>query len=378
VNLSETQEVLEAIGSLSSRGRRMALATITSVRGSTYRRPGARLLVPDEGPVIGNLSGGCLEGQVEAIARDVMSDGRPRLEFYDLTADDEVVWGWGLGCNGAIEVLIEPAEAAAEVAQALATAIRDERTVAVGTVLDSSVDRIARGERVLRVDGDREGALGETGAMSHIDGAVARALLSGNGGIQMIEAEGGTIRVFIEVLEPPLRLLVCGAGHDAIPLVRHAALLGWKVTVVDDREAFLSEERFPGASQFVLAEPLAVADKAGVDRRTYAVVMSHNYLRDRDYLRAFLGTDIAYIGMLGPRARLERLLDDLAADGLEPTAADREKLFGPAGLDLGGEGPDEIAAAIVGEILAIARRRAGGSLRDRPGTIHEQMRVETG
>jgi xanthine dehydrogenase accessory factor len=378
VNLSETQEVLEGIGSLSRRGRRMALATITSVRGSTYRRPGARLLVPDEGAVIGNLSGGCLEGQVEAIARDVMSDGRPRLEFYDLTADDEVVWGWGLGCNGAIEVLIEPAEAAAEIAQALATAIRDERAVAVGTVLDSSVDGIARGDRVLRVDGDREGTLGDTGAMSQVDAAVASALLSGTGGIENIEAEGGVIRVFIEVLEPPLRLLVCGAGHDAIPLVRHATLLGWKVTVVDDRSAFLSEERFPGASQFVLAEPSAAAEKAGVDQRTYAVVMSHNYLRDRDYLRAFLGTDVAYIGMLGPRARLERLLDDLATDGVEPSQADREKLFGPAGLDLGGEGPDEIAAAIVGEVLAIARRRAGGSLRDRTGTIHEQPRVESG
>jgi xanthine dehydrogenase accessory factor len=378
VNLSETQEVLEAIASLTSRGRRMALATITSVRGSTYRRPGARLLVPDEGPALGNLSGGCLEGQVEAIARDVMSDGRPRLEFYDLTADDEVVWGWGLGCNGAIEVLIEPAEAAAEIAQALATAIRDERRVAVATVLDSSVEGIARGERVLRVDGDREGALGTAGARSQIDAAVAGALLSGNGGIETVEAGAGTVRLFVEVLEPPLRLLVCGAGHDAIPVVGHAALLGWKVTVVDDREAFLTEERFPGASQFVLAEPSAAAEKAGVDPRTYAVVMSHNYLRDRDYLRAFLGSTVAYIGMLGPRARLERLLDDLAADGVKPTEPDRAKLFGPAGLDLGGEGPDEIAAAIVGEVLAIARRRAGGFLRDRPGTIHDGQREPSG
>jgi xanthine/CO dehydrogenase XdhC/CoxF family maturation factor len=378
VNLSETQEVLEAIGSLSSRGRRMALATITSVRGSTYRRPGARLLVPDDGPALGNLSGGCLEGQVEAIARDVMSEGRPRLEFYDLTADDEVVWGWGLGCNGAIEVLIEPAEAAAEIAQALATAIRDERRVAVGTVLDSSVEDVARGERVLRVDGDREGALGAEGPRSQIDAAVANALLSGTGGIETVEVGRGTLRLFIEVIEPPLRLLVCGAGHDAIPLVRHASLLGWKVSVVDDREAFLTEDRFPGASQFILAEPAAAAEKAGVDDRTYAVVMSHNYLRDRDYLRGFLGSTVAYIGMLGPRARLERLLDEVAADGVEPTEDDRAKLYGPAGLDLGGEGPDEIAAAIVGEVLAISRRRSGGFLRDRPGTIHDGSRVATG
>jgi xanthine dehydrogenase accessory factor len=378
VNTSETAEVLEAIGSLGAQGRSMALATITSVTGSTYRRPGARLLVPDDGASVGNLSGGCLEGQVEAVARDVMSDGVPRLELYDLTADDEVVWGWGLGCNGAIEVFIEPADKAAEIAEALRTAIRDERRVAVGTVLESSVPGIERGARALAVDGDQEGTRGDGGPSSYIDRAVAEALASGQGGTRTLRTGEGEVRLFIEVIEPPLRLLVCGAGHDAIPLVRQGSLLGWSVVVVDDREAFLSEQRFPDAAQFVLAEPAEAADKAGIDERTYAVVMSHNYLRDRDYLRAFLGTDVAYIGMLGPRARLERLLDDLAGEGVEPSATDTAKLFGPAGLDVGGEGPDEIAAAIVAEILALSRRRAAGFLRDKPGSIHDQQTATSG
>jgi xanthine dehydrogenase accessory factor len=377
VNTSETAEVLEAIGSLGAQGRSMALATITSVTGSTYRRPGARLLVPDDGPSVGNLSGGCLEGQVEAVARDVMSDGVPRLELYDLTADDEVVWGWGLGCNGAIEVFIEPAGKAAEIAEALRTAIRDERRVAVGTVLESSVPGLERGARALAVDGDQEGARGD-GPSTHLDRAVAEALASGRGGTRTLRAGEGEVRLFIEVIEPPLRLLVCGAGHDAIPLVRQGSLLGWSVVVVDDRESFLSEQRFPDAAQFVLAEPAEAADKAGVDGRTYAVVMSHNYLRDRDYLRAFLGTDVAYIGMLGPRARLERLLGDLAGEGVEPSATDTAKLFGPAGLDVGGEGPDEIAAAIVAEILALSRQRAAGFLRDKPGSIHDQQVATSG
>ena len=378
MNTSETAEVLEAIGSLGAQGRSMALATITSVTGSTYRRPGARLLVPDDGPSVGNLSGGCLEGQVEAVARDVMSDGVPRLELYDLTADDEVVWGWGLGCNGAIEVFIEPAGKAAEIAEALRTGIRDERRVAVGTVLESSVPGLERGARALAVDGGQEGAPGDGGPSSHLDRAVAEALASGRGGTRTLRTGEGEVRLFIEVIEPPLRLLVCGAGHDAIPLVRQGSLLGWSVVVVDDRESFLSEQRFPDAAQFVLAEPAEAADKAGVDERTYAVVMSHNYLRDRDYLRAFLGTDVAYIGMLGPRARLERLLDDLAGEGVEPSATDTAKLFGPAGLDVGGEGPDEIAAAIVAEILALSRRRAAGFLRDKPGSIHDQQVATSG
>jgi xanthine dehydrogenase accessory factor len=356
---------------LAGEGRPMALATITEVKGSTYRRPGARLLIADEGPSVGNLSGGCLEGQVEAVARDVMADGRPRLEFYDLTADDEVVWGWGLGCNGAIEVFVEPADKAAEVAEALATAIREERRVAVGTVLDSSVDGIERGDRVLRLDGDREGAGADLGPRARLDLAVADAWHAGTGGVRSLTFDDGTVRLYVEVIEPPPRLLVCGAGHDAIPLVRQAAQLGWRVVVVDDREAFLTEERFPGATEFVLAEPASVVDKAGVDERTYAVVMSHNYLRDRDYLKAFLGTDVAYIGMLGPKARLVRLVNDLGGEGVEVSEADSAKLFGPAGLDVGGEGPDEIAAAIVAEILALARKRAAGFLRDRPGSIHD-------
>jgi xanthine dehydrogenase accessory factor len=376
MNLSETAEVLEAMGSWARRGRTMALATITSVKGSTYRRPGARLLVSEDGTTVGNLSGGCLEGEVEAVAHDVMADGQPRLEFYDLTADDEVVWGWGLGCNGAIEVFVEPADKAAEIAEALHTAIRDERRVAVGTVLESGVDGIERGERRLRIDGDQEGVVADDSPAAHVDRAVAKALLTGEGGTRTLQLDGGPVRLYIEVLEPPLRLLVCGAGHDAIPLVAHGAQLGWTVVVVDDRAEFLSEQRFPGASQFVVAEPSEAAAKAGVDARTYAVVMSHNYLRDRDYLRAFLPTEVAYVGMLGPRARLERLLDDLASEGVACTDEHRARLYGPAGLDVGGEGPDEIAAAIVAEILALSRGRAAGFLRDRPGSIHADQAIE--
>jgi xanthine dehydrogenase accessory factor len=186
------------------------------------------------------------------------------------------------------------------------------------------------------------------------------------------------VRAFVEVLDPPLRLLVCGAGHDAIPLVRAASVLGWKVTVVDDRPAFLTRDRFPQAAGFVTVEdPADAAKEAGVDERTFAVVMTHNFLRDKEYVRSILGSPATYVGMLGPAARTERLLMELAEEGVDIGESDRRRIHGPAGLDLGGEGPEEIAQAIVAEIVAVKRERSGGFLRDRPGPIHERPRPGT-
>src|SRR6266542_4224391 len=290
--MSEISDVLGAIESLHARGERMALATIVAVRGSTYRRPGARLLVPAQGELIGNISGGCLENDVADVARIVMHEGMARVVAFDLTADDEAVWGWGLGCNGAIELFGEPAEEA---------------------------------------------------------------------------------KAFIEVLEPPLRLLVCGAGHDAAPLVRAADGLGWRPIVVDDRSEFLNRDRFPEAAGFVeLERPEDVAKIAPIDERTFVVVMTHNFLRDKDYVRSLLGSPARMIAMLGPGARTERLLTELREEGTSITGDDLARIHGPAGLDVGAEGPAEIAAAIVTEIVAVKRGREGGFLKHRLGPIHDR------
>jgi xanthine dehydrogenase accessory factor len=177
------------------------------------------------------------------------------------------------------------------------------------------------------------------------------------------------------VLEPPLRLLLCGAGHDAVPTVKAAAVLGWRPIVVDDRAAFLTQERYPEAAGFVhVEEPEQAAKAAGADERTYVVVMTHNFLRDKAYLQSFLASPVAYIGMLGPAARTQRLLMDLAAEGVEITEADRARIHGPAGLDLGSEGPEEIAGSILSEIVAVRRGRHGGFLKERPGPIHDRPR----
>jgi xanthine dehydrogenase accessory factor len=160
--------------------------------------------------------------------------------------------------------------------------------------------------------------------------------------------------------------------------VRTAAAIGWRAIVVDDRPGFLTDDRFPDAYAFVgVDEPAQVADRAPLDDRTCVVVMTHNYLRDRDYLRSLLRSPAGYIAMLGPAARTQRILMDLAADGVEITDEARERIHGPAGLDLGAEGPDEIAQAIVAEIVAVRHGRSGGQLRERPGPIHDRPRPGT-
>jgi xanthine dehydrogenase accessory factor len=369
--MSELIDVLGAIESLSARGEKLALATIVAVRGSTYRRPGARLLVPEEGELVGNISGGCLENDVADVARIVMREGMARIVSFDLTADDDEVWGWGLGCNGAFELFVEPADKAAEVAGALRMALEEERPICMVTVLDSSVEGVGQGDRILvKPDGTVERSFGHAA----ID-ATARET-----GLELLRQERSEVRdlaegvrAFVEVLEPPLRLVICGAGHDAAPLVRQAAMLGWNPVVVDDRGEFLNRERFPEASAFVHVErPDQIAKVAPLDERTWVVVMTHNFLRDKDYVRALLGSPVRFVSMLGPAVRSERLFSELRNEGLAIADEDRARFRSPAGLDLGAEGPEEIAAAICAEIIAIKRSRAAGFLKDRSGPIHER------
>ena len=373
--MSELQDVLSAIERGRADGERMALATVVGVKGSTYRREGARLLVPARGKPVGTISGGCLEGEVREAAAVVMQDGQPQLLHFDLTADDEAVWGWGLGCNGVVDVFVEPAEAAFETAGAIRRAVEEQRDlVAVTVVAAPDGSPVRPGNRMLvHGSGKTEGSVGTADADEVATREALRALGEERSGTVTLP---GDVEAFVEVISPPIRLLVCGAGHDAVPLVRFAAGLGWQPEVVDDREQFLKATRFPEASRFVKTEPIDAARATSVDDRSYVVVMSHNFLRDKDYLRSFLGSPAPYIGMLGPAARLERVLATLRSEGFEAPPDDLAVVHGPAGLDLGAEGPEEVAWAIIGEVLALRNGRAGGFLKDRSGPIHDRVCAE--
>ena len=362
--MSEIADVLAAMSALEASRMPMALATLVSAEGSTYRRPGARLLVPADGEPVGNLSGGCLERDVVRIGRDVIASGWPRLERFDLGAEGDDVWGYGLGCNGVIEVYIEAADDALQVAAALRAAWNERRASCLVTVIASTVPAIQPGTRVtVLADGKVEGEIHRLTDDARVLGE--RALASGSITSASLTTDEGEVRWFVEPFLPPPRLVVIGAGDDARPLVRHAAELGWRVQVADVRRPFLTRDRFPEAAGFVDAEPDRLIEAAALDAETFVVLMTHNYLRDAEYLRALVDVDLAYLGALGPRRRTEQLLRELrAGDAIG-------RMHAPAGLDLGAEGPDEVALSIASEMMAVLRGREGGPLRRREAPIHD-------
>lgn len=356
-------ELLAVLGELrpedrEGRPRPLALATLVAVRGSSYRRPGARLLVREDCSTAGNLTGGCLDAEIVEAARDVERTGAARIVTFDLTAEEEAVLGWGMGCNGVLDILVEPAESARAAGHVLTEAVSARRR----TTLLTLVSGTAIGRRWWQADSEEPTGGADAGPPP---GAVRSALAAGRSGLVTLPSAAGEERAFVEVLQPPPRLVVCGAGIDAVPVTRRAAELGWDVVVVDDRRPVLDPDRFPPGTTLILSAA-GTARELPVDDNTHVVVMSHNFLRDRDYLGAALRTNARYIGVLGPRLRLQRLLDDLARDGVLPTERDGLRLHGPAGLDLGAQGPDEIALSIVAEVLAVSRGRSGQEPVSRP------------
>ena len=337
--MSEIDAVLEAAADLQSRGERFALATVVSVRGSSYRRPGARLLVPQRGAPVGLISGGCLEEEAARLAREALTLDAPILITVDHSAEGDELWGLGLGCRGVIDLLAEPSAMAIETLSALSAA-RDGRATYLLTGLDGDRRSLTAVEA---------GALGERAVHAVAHG---RPTVIGD--------------AVLDAILPPLHLVVCGAGPDASPLADAGVRMGWRVSVVDPRRSLLRPDRFPGASLHD-ADPASAAEAVGAGEWTAAVVMSHDYLRDSAFLGGFLGRGVPYLGVLGPRDRTERLLVEL---GITPSEADMAALHAPAGLDIGADGSEEVATAIVGEILAVLRGRSGSPLRERGGPIH--------
>ncbi|ONI66777.1 hypothetical protein BWI15_26620 [Kribbella sp. ALI-6-A] len=323
--MSATPAELAAITAAWRDGNPLALATLVEVEGSSYRRPGARLLINADSSTVGNLTGGCLDQEIVEAAHAVHRTGTARVVEYDLRGDEEAVLGWGMGCNGLLRVLVEPATPSSSMLQVLDQSVRLRRAIRIATVVSGP----QTGLRWWQVDGEYAGR------------TLPGALPSG------LDADGH--HVFAETLLPRPRVVICGAGDDVPPVVRAATGLGWDVVVVDHRRLLLDSKRFPAGTTLLRTLP-------DLDVHSYVLVMTHNFLRDCEYIAAALATPARYIGVLGPNRRLRRMQQYLASDGLTPSQVEAGRLRGPAGLDLGGQGPDEIAIEIVAEILAATRR----------------------
>lgn len=329
---TELQSMLRRIGEQPGPA---VLATLVDVAGSSYRRAGARLLRCASGERVGSISGGCLEADVLERAARVASSGVAELVTYDTTSENDLVWGVGLGCHGVVKVLIERIDPARGWAKALAANLEQRRPTPLGVVWRTTPSSL----------------LG-THLAEHLP--------------KLPEDSA----VFHQTVEPPLSLAVFGAGDDAMPLVRFAKELGWHVVVADPRAEFATRGRFPLADRITVAPAAELVTKASVETGAAAVVMTHHYAHDVPLLRELLGRNLCYVGLLGPKKRAERILDDLARGGLVPSMEQMQRLHAPVGLDLGADTPAEVAVSIVAEIRAALGNRNARPLRERALPIH--------
>lgn len=353
--MREREQILDLWRELQQCGANGVLVTVVKTLGSSYRRPGARLLIAESGRRVGSISGGCLEDDVVKKAWWLTEKG-PVIRRYDTTPDGDIgpsgegTGGFGLGCNGIIYLLLERVNGhdrsstlavlqhvyATRSLALLATVIAPAALVGSRLIDDAELDPRFRA------------------AAEHVVTSAVTRLDSGE-------------EVFFETLMPPVRLLIFGAGDDVVPLTELGRQLGWRVGVFDGRAHYARTDKFPSAHEVAVRDSEATLADLYIDSRTVAVVMTHSYSQDLNFVKALLEQPLAYLGVLGPRNRTLQLLTDAR---IHPSTAPR--LHGPVGLDIGADGPEQVALSIIAEIQATLNGREGGPLRARTGSIHSR------
>jgi xanthine dehydrogenase accessory factor len=309
--------------------------------GSTYRKAGALMLIAADGEYAGLLSGGCLEGDLREHARRVLAEGGAALLRYDMRSPDDLLWGLGMGCEGEMQILLlrcGPDTAWQPLAR-LAAALAAHEPSAVGIVIESSHAALPPGS-LAWMEQPLPGLSPELAAAVQV--TLAQTLRDGRAAWLTEEA----LRLFVVPLALPPRLLILGAGPDALPVLEFARRLHWQVTLVDHRPAYARATHFPGAHEVRLVRPERLSESLDLARFNAAVVMSHHLLTDLAYLRSLADSRIGYVGLLGPPARRDKLLSELGA----AAAALGERLRAPVGFSLGGRGPESVALSIVAQV----------------------------
>lgn len=370
--IKEIKDIINAHNIAVQEGKRSALATVVHVEGSSYRRPGARMLVTDDGQLTGAISGGCLEGDALRKAMLAISQGQNKLVTYDTTDEDDLKFGVQLGCNGIVHILFEPIHRDNENNPIqLLQQLTVKRVSAVLATLFSLQHSYQPGTSLLFRNGDVTMSLiGELKARAEED--AKEALSRSQSAIKTYMHEGQDVNAFIEFMPPPVAVVIAGAGNDVQPLVEMTSLLGWQTTVVDGRHTHATRQRFPKADKVLVAKPEEVLKNIAVDAQTVFLLMTHNYNYDLKLLKALLEKDCTYIGVLGPKKKMQRMFNELSAEGIVLSEEQQSKLYSPVGLDIGAETAEEIAVSVVAEIKAVLSGRGGGSLRDKTVSIHSR------
>lgn len=368
--MKELQSIITAYEKSKSQNQKTALATVVKVDGSAYRRPGARMLVTEDGELTGAISGGCLEGDALRKAQAVIFQQKSMLVTYDTTDEDDQKFGIGLGCNGIIQVLIEPidSEDARNPIELLKISLENRIPGVLITVFSLKHSRAEQvGTKVLwKV----KQAIGKAESLDFslwesIQGELAN--LDFTSSTIKSYPELDEISVFYEPIKPVIRVLLFGAGNDTIPVAKIADLLGWELVLIDGRKTHATDQRFPKASKIVIAPADEAVAHLEADSNTVALLMTHNFEYEVVVLEHLLPLQLPYIGILGPKKKGLKLMERLELKGIQVTASN---IYSPMGLDIGAEGSEEIALSALAEIKAVLSKKQPIFLREKKGPIH--------
>jgi xanthine/CO dehydrogenase XdhC/CoxF family maturation factor len=370
--MKELKDIILAYDKAVSQNKKTALATVVKVEGSSYRRPGARMLVTEDGDLTGAISGGCLEGDALRKARYAMFQQKNKLEIYETTDEDDGRLGIQLGCNGTVHILFEPIidEDVNNPVNLFRRVVLQRKESIIATVF-SPGNRKPQPGTCFFSNKDEVVILND-----QADIAKEGQLLPGQKNSVVKEYDDRS--VLYQFIPPPVQLVIVGAGNDAQPLTELACLLGWDIIIVDARPSYGNPERFPKASRICRVKPSDLLSAIKIDEQTAVVVMTHSYNNDITALQQLINTNCSFIGLLGPKKKFSKMLADLTGKGFSINDEVLNKIHGPVGLDIGAETAEEIALSILAEIKAVFSNRDGASLKDRPFEIHERAAVTAG
>lgn len=353
--------------------RKAVLATVVKVRGSSYRSPGARMLITDDGKWVGSISGGCLEGDALRKSRQVMTSNIPMTITYDTREESNQNIGIGLGCNGVIDILLEPIDFSNErnIIRLFESFLNTTEQIAIASIFKGLNSCI--GEKlILSADGKIHQSFSNEYLSNKVTEDLAETFISKRSEAKTYTIDNSEIEIFLEVVQPVISVIIFGGGFDARPVSQLAKSLGWNVTVTDECVAHIAPLFFPTADKLSLCKREMIDEDFTITPYTACVLMSHNYEYDRDVLKKLLTSPAPYIGILGPVKRFNKMVDEFKQQGIHLTAAITQRIHSPIGLDIGAEAPDEIAISIIAEIQTKFANRSGGFLKYRTGPIHQR------
>ncbi len=371
--MKELKQIIQKIKELQSLGEICALATVVNVRGSAYRRQGARMLFSAKGREAGFVSAACLEADLLEKAKVVIEYNKPMLFTFDTTAPEDAIFGIGQGCGGYVEIFVEPI--LPKQSKELLTLLQksqlydDEHVIAVAYNAYGNINE-ELGTRFLITKKETHTHFGLNEINEQIKKDAIQLLMDKKNAVKRYELPNGKVDVFFQFIPANTSLIIFGATPDVKPLVKLAAEIGWTTIVIDHRSKYAIETEFPEANKVLVIAPDKYSDKLNFTHNSFAVIMIHQFEAEAAALRFLFTSPVNYIGLLGPKGKSASLIKHISSNGFTPTKEQLSKLYNPVGLDIGAETAEEIAVSIIAEIQAVIKNRNAGFLKDRQGPIH--------